>query len=91
MKKLNTIYSAGIARILTFVCDIIVMYICYIVAHSLIPDAFAAVNPNTHLMILIAAYAVLAAAFPPLSLKRGVSGEQVISRNLLTALGHFCI
>ena len=91
VKKLNTIYSAGIARILTFVCDIIVMYICYIVAHSLIPDAFAAVNPNTHLMILIAAYAVLAAAFPPLSLKRGVSGEQVISRNLLTALGHFCI
>ena len=91
VKKLNTIYSAGIARILTFVCDIVVMYICYCVAHVLIPDAFAAVNPNTHLIILIAAYAVLAAVFPPLSLKRGISGAQVISRTLLTALGHFCI
>lgn len=91
VKKLNTIYSAGIARILTFVCDIVVMYICFVVAHALITDAFAAISPNTHLIILIVAYAVLAVVFPPLSLKRGVSGAQVISRNLLTVLGHFCI
>lgn len=88
---MNNIGRTGLTRILTVVCDLTVMYICYIFAHTLIPDAFAAINPNTHLLIVFSSYVAWVAFFPPKHIERETTGPQVVTGSLMTVMAHFFI